>query len=301
MSSETIQVTTIVLTYRRDEALLRTLGRLEELAGKDSRHEIVLVDNNADGQDRSSLLKGFSRSLYVVLPENRGVTGGRNAGVVAAHGEIMVFVDDDALVETPEDYVSTLIEAFGHDDAAAVIAFRSYLGSDRVSDPAEFPHTDKSLTREERFETFRFIGVGHAFRRSAFLDIGPYREDFFYGMEEFDMSFRLMKRGWKIFYDPSFSVHHLKELGGRLPPLHVTDRMFGNKLKVAWMHLPFIQMTTCMSAWTVKTVMDSRSFSLPFAALAGFIGWAWRNRHTRSPVSPAVLVQIGRMGGKAWR
>ena len=39
-------------------------------------------------------------------------------------------------------------------------------------------------------------------------DIGLFSEDFFFGQEEWDLSIRLLKRGYYIYYDPNFSSLH---------------------------------------------------------------------------------------------
>lgn len=296
-----VRISTVVVSYRRDDALAETLDRLAELAANRDDHLMILVDNNADGMDRSGLLKRFGNAVYLRMPRNEGVTGGRNAGIGAAKGDVVLFLDDDAYPEGPADLYASLLAAFDGDPSLGAIAFRSVVGENRIDDAAEFPHTDKSKRRNERFETFRYIGVGHAVRRECFARLGGYRDEFFYGMEEFDMSFRLMNGGFRIVYDPSFMVHHRKQPSGRLKKADVVRRMYLNKLRVAWMHLPARLFAACSLAWTVKTVLDSRSLATFLSGAAEFMAWAASHRHLRSPVSGEVIARIRHLGGAPWK
>lgn len=300
MHWQPITVSTIIVTYRRDDALKDTLERLLTLVADRHDHEIVLVDNNADSIDRETFLSAFPRSRYVPSRKNLGVAAGRNLGLRTSEGEVVVFLDDDALLEGEKDFYDQLQKRFRHEPALAAIAFRSWLREPGVSDPIEFPHTDKTLSRDEPFETFRFIGVGHALLRRAVEDVGNYCESFFYGMEEFEMCFRLLDRGWRIRYDPAFTVTHMKSPSGRLPSRDVMQRMFTNKLCIAWMHLPFAEMAICAGAWAVKTFRDSRSPSVVLGGLIAFTKIALSGSAKRQPKSYAVI-RIGYLGGSAWR
>lgn len=300
MTDQDIRISTIIVTYKRDEALINSLERLREIVSGRQDHELILVDNNADEVGRQSLLSAFSKGRLVRCDQNLGVAAGRNAGIAAAKGDILVFIDDDALLDGGPDLYDTLLSRFDREPVLAALAFRSWMRERGASDPIEFPHTDKSLSRDEPFETFRFIGVGHALRRVSIDEVGTYRESFFYGMEEFEMCFRLLERGWRIRYDPAFTVTHMKATSGRLPSKEVMQRMFTNKLCIAWMHLPAKELALCASAWTVKTLVDSRSPMTVLKALAAFTKIIFSRTAKRQPKRFAVD-RIVDMGGIAWR
>lgn len=293
------RISTIILTYRRDDALIDTICRLRpHIAGRDD-HELILVDNNADGRDRTLLLSGLPGQA-IVLGGNLGVTGGRNAGIRVASGEVLVFLDDDALIEGEIGIYDKLLARFDADQSLGAVAFRSWMRRRDVSDPAEFPHTDKSLPRDAAFETFRFIGAGHALRKSALDVVGPYPESFFYGMEEFEMSFRLMKAGFRIEYDPEFTVAHMKAEGGRLVRKDVIERMYANKLFIAWRHLPAREAFLCAAAWAVKTVLDSRD---PVSVLRAFRAFTKNSKSEPGRRAPSRMAvnKIRELGGIAWK
>lgn len=297
-----ISITTIILTYRRDDALVATLERLHQYVGDRADHQLILVDNNADGRDRRDMLGAFpaDRTLCIATVSNKGVTGGRNAGIQQAEGEVLVFLDDDSLLEGDLDFYDRLLGLFSFLPNLGAVAFRCWLREKGVSDPIEFPHTDKSLSRDKPFAAFRFIGAGHALRNSALSRVGTYPETFFYGMEEFEMSFRLMKAGYQIAYDPRFTVTHMKADGGRLIRKDVIERMYANKLFIAWKHLPLKEALLCAGAWAVKTVLDSRDPLSVFRAFRAFTKNARTENAAREP-SQDLVNTIRVLGGTAWK
>jgi Predicted glycosyltransferases len=294
----TPRISTIILTYKRDDALADTIDRLKPHVVQRSDHELIIVDNNADGIDRAQMLRGLSGQC-ITLAENRGVTGGRNVGIKQARGDILIFLDDDSLLEGDMGVYDQLLTSFDDDARLGAVAFRIWLRKIGVSDPIEFPHTDKNLSRENEFETFRFIGAGHALRRSALDEVGIYPESFFYGMEEFELSFRLMKAGYRIVFDPRFTVTHMKAESGRLVRKDVIERMYANKLFIAWRHLPAKEAILCLGAWGVKTLIDSKDTRTVVRALWAFTKIVKNEKRRREP-SRTLVNKIRDLGGVAW-
>lgn len=289
----------VVVTYRRDEALLRTLADLRPaLAGRDA--ELLVVDNNADGVDRFHMLEGFARASLLSQPANLGVAGGRNVGISRSLGRLLVFLDDDASF-AGVDMLDTVLRVFEEDPAIGAVAFRSIQADTGVADPAEFPHTDKRLAPDRAIDTFRFIGVGHALRREAVEQVGTYLPEFFYSMEEFDLSYRLLSHGWRIVYRPAVTVVHRRDPQGRVPSNHRVEMSVLNKLRIAFMHLPRWQALLCALAWLGRGFAMRRGVYRIDRVLIQFLGWASRNHDLRRPMKPRVMRRIRDMGGVAWR
>jgi len=95
-------VSVIVPTHNRPELLPRAL---ESLAHQRLQDFEVVVVNDA-GQDVSKIVEAFDRPegprfRYLTNPKNLGLAGTRNAGLRAARGTLVAFLDDDDLV-SPE-------------------------------------------------------------------------------------------------------------------------------------------------------------------------------------------------------
>ncbi len=62
--------------------------------------------------------------------------------------------------------------------------------------------------------------------------------DFFFSMEEFDMSYKALKQGFKIKYVPDIHVIHKKDTRGRSSSEFLLKMTLLNKMKIAYLHLP---------------------------------------------------------------
>ena len=76
--------------------------------------ELVLVGNGADLPPVPDDVK------TVRLPQNLGVAGGRNAGVTASSGDIVMFLDDDGWFSDP-GIAKHVAARFAADDKLAVL------------------------------------------------------------------------------------------------------------------------------------------------------------------------------------
>src|SRR5438445_12365696 len=110
-SSVASRVSIIVVTYARDNDLKELLAYLEKVDKLYPLLEVVLVDNNEDGADRSHLLGRLRRAIYCRYGKNLGCSGGRNVGIRQSHGQVLVFLDDDALPD-PVSFVDVVIRKF---------------------------------------------------------------------------------------------------------------------------------------------------------------------------------------------
>jgi len=144
--------------------------------------ELVLVSDGSDAvTERFYTDFGDSDDVTITeLPDNRGLLAARNHGAGAASGDVVAFIDDDAIAD-PE-WVGELVEAYEHRDALAAggkmtpawVAGRpSFL-------PAEFywlvgvTHRGFADGPGEVRNTF---GSNISFRREVFLELGGFDTD----------------------------------------------------------------------------------------------------------------------------
>jgi glucosyl-dolichyl phosphate glucuronosyltransferase len=86
----------VIPTFNRGEALRLTLRSV--LAQRiDVPYEIVVVDNNSSDSTRE-IVRSCSGVRYF-LETRPGAAHVRNSGIERSHGEIIVFIDDDAVAE----------------------------------------------------------------------------------------------------------------------------------------------------------------------------------------------------------
>jgi len=154
-------------------------------------HEIIVADNNS----RDATREVADRFGCRVVPGGNPATG-RNSGAGAAKGEIMLFLDADAIIES--EMFDRIVAAFSDFD---VIGYH----------PILVPTTDDGFIRccyrvaDLYFRIARSLGVLQglgsiiAVRRSAFASIGGFNESLSVG-EDVDF-FRRLGHVGKIVYD----------------------------------------------------------------------------------------------------
>jgi len=91
-------ITTIIPTYNRPEATIRSL---ESVLSQSLEVDEIIVVNDASTDDTAKTIKNFIKNnntqylKLITLPKNRGVSGARNAGIEAAKYEWLAFLDSD--------------------------------------------------------------------------------------------------------------------------------------------------------------------------------------------------------------
>lgn len=272
----------VVITFNRDDVLEEQFSVISRVIGGRDDVEVILVDNNEDNVDRAIYLRGLPNSFVVKLCENRGVSGGRNAGIEKAQGEYLIFIDDDAIFESPEEVLSKF-ESIVADSGVAAIAIKSINYFSGEMAPHEFPHADKTRMKEEEFETYQFIGVGHCVS-AGWLGEFRYDESYFYSMEEFDLSFFLINKGGTIRYTNSIVVRHKVDPRGRVGNVEKIARQLSNKMKNNYKYYPFMLRILSSGLWSLHAARKARSVRVLVYAWKDYFGWvsgAKRNQLTR--------------------
>lgn len=126
-------ISVIVPVYNRKETLARCVKSLLDQTFSDL--EIILVDDGStDGS--GAVCNALSREdirIRVIHKENGGVSSARNAGIEAAKGEYLMFMDSDDYAEL--QMAEKLLESIGDDDIAICGFHHHYQGRDIVRIP----------------------------------------------------------------------------------------------------------------------------------------------------------------------
>ncbi len=139
---------------------------------------VVVVDGNPELGD--VLAERFGEVGDLVLVENdqnRGISYSRTKGAEVATGEIVAFIDDDAIAEP--DWIEELVAVYEETDAIAV---GGYVRPDWVTEkPSFFPEEFYWLVgctepgfAEHLEEVRNTYGSNISYKRERFLEIGGY-------------------------------------------------------------------------------------------------------------------------------
>ena len=243
--------------------------------------EVVVVGNGAD-------VPALPPEVITIrLPENTGVAAGRNAGVDACGGDVVLFLDDDGWYPDP-GLGGHVADRFAGDPGLAVLSFR-------VVDPAGGPGARWYVPRLRAGDPARsspvttFTGGACAIRRSAYQQAGGLPAPFFYAHEETDLAWRLLGLGYRLEYDAAARMCHPAVPNARHAAWFRLDGR--NRVLLARRNLPWLLAGVYLADWLALTVLRERSAAALRAWLSGFAeGWRM-DPGGRLPMS----------GGTAWR
>ncbi|MFB6145528.1 MAG: glycosyltransferase family 2 protein [Candidatus Nanohaloarchaea archaeon] len=252
-------VSVVIATHNRKEDLRQAV---ESVLNQDySKIEIIVVSSSNDGTEDLFREGGCFKDLVRFLPtsERYGVSGSRNMGYEEAEGKYIINLDDDAVLQSSKT-VSRVVEEFENDEELGIIAFRSEDYETGRLLYFDFPDLANQKNPVERFSASFFTGVGNAFRKDLLEEVGNLPEDFYYGFEEFDFSFRVLDRGYGIRYIPELVVRHKVSQEGRINESEVKAQKFKNRVKVAIRNLPKRYVACTFAFWLPVFLIQSRDF-----------------------------------------
>jgi len=201
----------VVLNWDGRHLLKEFLPSVVTAVRKDGRdHEILVVDNGSSDGSVEFLKAHFPDIRVVPLPRNLRFTGGNNAGIKAAHNDIVIFLNNDMQVDP--DFIKPLLEGFSREEVFSVscqVFFqdkerrREETGKTRARWNWGFvePYHDQILDsdRRKKYVPIFWGGGGScAFDKRKIQEIGGLDTlyDPFY-LEDTDLSYQAWKRGWK--------------------------------------------------------------------------------------------------------
>jgi len=187
---------------------------------------IVSVDHNQELFNR--LMKELPTSVKIILNEGiKGISETRNVAFNASSGDIIAFLDDDAIAEN--DWLENLIQPFEDPKVMAVggEAVPTWLqGKPPFWFPIEFDFiigctNHKKLLLQANSEIRNVTGSNMAFRREVFEKLGGWENSLgrfetekgksnLSGGEEAEMCLRIANNvpGGVIIFEPEAIVHH---------------------------------------------------------------------------------------------
>lgn len=226
-------VALVVLNHDRKDLLLACLEAVARL--DPPPHATVVVDNASNDGSADAVAIRFPAVHLLRQSENRGVAGGRNAGIrwilTNLLVEHLVFIDNDTLVEPGA--VRELVAVTRGDPRIGMVAPKAFRqpGDRRLLSAGGLtfnPYTGvlrdvgDGETDLGQYDVPRGIQAcpGYAFlvRRQVFDRIGMFDEAFNpYGWEDADFSLRAARAGFRLVYAPRAVVYHAGGRAGRGP------------------------------------------------------------------------------------
>lgn len=223
-------VSAVIVAYGAEPWLKRSVGAALASEGVDV--EVVLVDNGCtDGAVEGLSLLPKVTTLRPAT--NLGFSGGCQLGAEAARGEVLAFVNPDAIV-APDALVRLTDVALRTDVGIATASVRLADSPDHLNSAGNEVHflgfswsgsfgepaSDHIIERDAMAAS----GAGMAVRKEVWDAIGGMEEMFFAYYEDADFSIRCWHQGMRVVYVPEAVVVHRYEFSRNERKLYLAER-----------------------------------------------------------------------------
>jgi GT2 family glycosyltransferase len=168
-------------------------------------YEVIVVDDGStDGAGEIAASFGFQ----VLSTPNQGLASARNSGLAAANGELVAYIDDDAMPDP--HWLSYLVNTFQTTSHVAV-------GGPNISPPdgvvadavANAPGGPIHVLLSDQVAE-HIPGCNMAFRKEALEAVGGFDPQFRAAGDDVDICWRIQDRGQTIGFSPAALVWHYR-------------------------------------------------------------------------------------------
>lgn len=201
---EPVFVSIIVPAHNEEQRLGPCLDALLNLDYPAAKYEIIVINN--DSSDHTAEVAG-RYAIRCIDASPLGVSRARNAGIMAARGNIIAFVDADCVPQ--RRWLKELLQGIEDEEIGC------FAGEFRPLDPftslvEEYVHDRKMIHQGTLLQySPAVVATGNAaYRKNVFATIGVFDEVLHAG-EDADLALRMQKySSYRIRYNPSAVVFH---------------------------------------------------------------------------------------------
>lgn len=204
-----LDVSIIIPTYNRKDSLRETLTSLVQQTWPTDCFEVIVVDDGSTDGTEKVAGEAFPFTLRYIRQTNQGDAAARNWGAQVSRADILVFLDDDVLVES--DYLTGIVH--GH----ATSPKRIVMGTMRpwiedTSSPFQSIHTQTGLSSTTARPMFlQLCSNNMSLRRDAYFSLGMMQGLGFHGSDmwcDVDFAYRAYQQGFEFLRSPTAVCYH---------------------------------------------------------------------------------------------
>lgn len=206
-------VSIIINTYNRAYHLKRLLDALA-LQTYDN-FEVIVVNGPSD-DNTDDICKEYKDIVKWVTCPVVNLCVSRNIGVNASSGDIIAFIDDDA-IPCDKYWIENAVKPF-EDDSVGIVGGLVK----RINNDIEFSFGTITIFGENvsknplpgqyfdpKGEKFNGIAGGNSFfKKEAVIEVGSFDEYYIYYMDETDLCMRIAKAGYKVIHVSDANIYH---------------------------------------------------------------------------------------------
>jgi GT2 family glycosyltransferase len=209
-----LPVSVIVVSRHRPDALRRCLAGVAQLQYRCFEVVVVACPAGISVTEESGVLA----DIKCIAFDEANISVARNLGLVHAAGEVVAFIDDDAVPEPL--WLRHLVAPAARSDVAAMggyvrgrngISFQYKARSlDALGNPEvlDIDPLQATVLVPPKGRAIKTEGTNMAFRRDVLLQIGGFDPAFRFYLDETDVNVRLARAGYATALVPLAQVHH---------------------------------------------------------------------------------------------
>jgi glycosyltransferase involved in cell wall biosynthesis len=215
------ELSVVIPTYNRLEVLAEVLAALEAQREAPPFEVLVVDDGSSDGTGDYLAARDLPAGWRFLRQENQGPAAARNAGVAQARGRWVAFLGDDTVPEAGwlaahhRALTGALArEAVGQGRRVGVIGYTGWHPRMRLDPFLRYINEyglqfGYALIEDPSDVPFNFFYTSNLTLERELLLEEPFDLAFPYAAwEDIEVSYRLRKRGFRLFYEPQARVAH---------------------------------------------------------------------------------------------
>jgi|GEM_PF-2628695 len=207
-------VSAVICTYNRAKYLDRCI---ESLKNQNYPNLEIIVVNGPSTDETDVILQKYPELKLIRQNKLNGLSFARNLGIDASKGDIVAFIDDDAIADP--NWIKFLVEGYDYELIGGVGGLvygpqKTHLQFDRgIINKCAAPtpiRDEDSLLKKDEF--YIIMGTNSSFRKDILKEVGGFDPYFRYYHDESDLCVRIAQKGYKIVYKKdAFVIHDMVE------------------------------------------------------------------------------------------
>ena len=195
MPEELPSVSVIIPTYNRKDMLRDTLNSLAHQTYPD--FEVIIVDDGSMDGTQEIVGEAFPFTLRYFRQSNQGATAARNLAARQSQAAILVFLDDDILLEP--DYLTHLIREHATRQNGIIVGTVSIQCEETTPLSQALNETLASSQNSGELAFTDVYSNNMSIRREAYFEVGMYQDLGFLGSSSWcdvDLGYRAYRQGF---------------------------------------------------------------------------------------------------------
>lgn len=236
-----MKVSIIIPNWNGKELLKKNLPAVFEAKRykRNNIAEIIVVDDGSDDDSVAFLRKNFAGKVRILTHEkNKGFSAAINTGAKAARSSLLCLLNTDVIPE--KNFLFNTLPHFKDKKVFAVSFHEKGYGYAKGRFEKGFVVHDPVEPGKKAAETFWVNGGSGIFRRSVWRKLKGMDEVLLSPLywEDIDLSYRALKRGYKLLWEPNAMVSHKHESTvKKLPQNKIQLLQERNQLLFIWKNI----------------------------------------------------------------